>query len=188
MITLSAILFWFFVALAAILVGVLITPVSLRLFLRTSPQWVYRVDARILGGLTPNMPVVDSSRPRKPRAKRQKKKKARSGRKNQVFGRKNIVSALPKLLFGIIGAIHFKHLSLDVEFGLYDPADTGQLYGYLTPLQYSGCMARDVSISLRPNFEHACIVGEVDASVRVTAASLLVPIFRFGWSAFGLRK
>lgn len=168
--------------------AVLVTPVSLRLFLRTSPQLVYRVDAKILGGLSPNIPVVDSSRPRKPRAKRQKKKKARSGRKNQVFGRTNIVSALPEFLFGIIGAIHFKHLNLDVEFGLYDPADTGQLYGCLTPLQYSGCMAEDVSISLCPNFEHACIVGEVDASVRVTATSLLLPIFRFGWNSFGLRK
>jgi len=176
------------IALVAILVAVITTPVSLRFFLRTSPQLVYRVDAKILGGLSPNIPVVDSSRPRKPSAKWKEKKKARSGRKNQVFARTNIVSALPEFLFGIIGAIHFRRLNLDLEFGLYDPADTGRLYGYLTPLQYSGCMAQDVSFSVCPNFERACIVGEVDASVRVTAASLLLPIFRFGWNAFGPKK
>lgn len=184
---LLAILFWLVVALFVVLVGVLVTPVHLRAHLRNSPQLAYRVDARILGGLSPRIRIVDSLRPRKTRARKQKKA-ARSRWKTHGSGGPNIMSALPRLVSDLLRAVRFEHLRLEAEFGLGDPADTGQLYGLLIPLQYSGYAAQDVSISMRPNFERACLDCELDVRVQVTPASFLLPIIRFAWNAFGVGK
>lgn len=188
MVTFSAILIWLVGLLGIILAGLLVTPVELRAYLRTSPRSVYRVDAKFFAGLSPSMTIFDSSRRKRSIAKRPKKKRDRNRRKSQVFGRADIVSAFTRLISGLFGAIHFRRLNLDVEFGLHNPADTGQFYGYLMPLQYGGWLAQGLSISVRPNFERVCFFGEVDASVRVTAVSLMLPFIQFAWYAFGPRR
>jgi hypothetical protein len=175
-VTFSAILIWLVGLLGIILAGLLVTPVELRAYLRTSPRSVYRVDAKFFAGLSPSMTIFDSSRRKRSIAKRPKKKRDRNRRKSQVFGRADIVSAFTRLISGLIGAIHFRHLNL------------GQFYGYLMPLQYGGWLAQGLSISVRPNFERVCFFGEVDASVRVTAVSLMLPFIQFAWYAYGPRR
>lgn len=186
--TLSAILLWVVVGLVVILLALLFTPIRLRVFLRSSPQLAYRVDAKVFGGVSPSIPIVDSARPRKPKTKRPKKQQAKRQRKSRFLRRTNILSAVSELLFGLLEAFHFQYCYIDLEFGMNDPADTGKIYGFLTPFPYCGCSPQDVSFSVQPNFEQACFVGEVDASVRVTAATLLWPVIRFGWKVFGVGK
>lgn len=188
MVTFSAIFIWLVGFLAVILAGLLVTPVDLCAYLRTSPQSVYRVDAKFFAGLSPSVTIFDSSRRKRPIVTRPKKKRDQNRRKSHVFGRANFVPAFTQLISGLIGAIHFEHLNLDVEFGLHNPADTGQFYGYLTPLQYGGWLAQGLSISVRPNFERVRFFAEVDASVRVTAVSLMLPFIQFAWYAFGSRR
>ena len=98
-----------------------------------------------------------------------------------------MLAALPRLLGEVVRAVHWEALHLDAEFGLNDPADTGQLYGCLTPLQYGAPWPPWMSIALRPNFERAGLCGELQATLRLRAAALLPPAARFAWRAFGPR-
>lgn len=98
-----------------------------------------------------------------------------------------MLTALPRLLSEVAGSFDWESLRLDVEFGLDDPADTGQVCGYLAPLQYGTPWPPCVSIALRPNFESACLGGELKATLRLRAAVLLPPAARFAWRAFGPR-
>lgn len=188
MVTFSTIFIWLVGFLAVILAGLLVTPVDLRAYLSNSPQPVYRIDARFVAGLAPKVTILDSARRTTPAARKPKKNSDPTGRKSHVFGRPGRVAAITRFISGLIGAIQLRHLNLEIEFSLHDPADTGQIYGSLTPLQYGGWPAQGLSISLRPNFEHVCFYGKVDASVRVTAVSLMLPCIQFAWYAFGPRR
>lgn len=178
---LAAILFWVIVALVAVLVLVLVTPVRVQAQLRTAPRLNYRVDAWLLGGLSPRLPLVDSRRPRKPKV-RKRKPKRKTARRGAPDG---MAKALPRLIKELLQVLHLEELRLDAAFGLPDPADTGQLYGCLAPLQYAGLLPDRVTVSLRPDFAGRSFDGACDGTVRFTAAALLPSAVRFGWRVFG---
>ena len=185
MATILTILLWCTVALVLLLVGLLVTPIRLRASLRASPDLSYRIEARVLGGWAPGIPVADSARSRKAHTRKPKKEPSGKKRRRGVVGGSRMLSAAPEFLSGLLGAIHFEHLKLDAEFGLNDPADTGQVYGCLTPLQFGAFAGPGRFVSLRPNFERACFAGELDAAVHFTIAAFLPPALRFAWRAFG---
>jgi len=81
--------------------------------------------------------------------------------------------------------IHVSELSVDADYGLNDPAETGQLSGLLMPLQYAHLLPRRVSLNLRPDFTQSCLKGTLTAGIHVTVAAFFIPIMRFGWRAFG---
>lgn len=189
------ILLWLLLVLLVLLAGVLLTPVRLRGHIRTAPQLSYRVEVRVLGGLTPAFALVDSTRQhkpaadkaaaqKKPRSKKPKKKMARRGFKNGA----RMAAAFPRLFSDLFRTIHLDFLSVDGEIGLDDPADTGRLYGWLTPLQFAVVPPANIDVSLRPNFEHPGLAGEAEAAVHLTAAALVPPAVRFAWHAFGPRR
>ncbi len=185
MATILTILLWCVVALLLLLIVLLVTPVRLRARLRTSPDLSYRIEARALGGLTPDIPIADSARPRKADTRKPKKKPSAKERDRRISGGARMLSAGPEFFSGLLGAIHFEYLKLDAEFGLNDPADTGQLYGYLSPLQFGAVSGRATNVTLRPNFERACLTGELDAALHFTIAAFLPPALRFAWRVFG---
>ena len=178
---LAAIVFWVIVAFVAVLVLVLVTPVRLKAQLHSAERWHYRVDAWLLGGLSPRLPLVDSRRPRKPKVRQPKPKRKTAGRAAPA----GMAKALPRLIKELLQVVHLEELRLDAGFGLPDPADTGQLYGCLVPLQYTGFLPHQASISLRPDFTGRSFDCELDGTARFTAAALLPPAIRFGWRAFG---
>ena len=189
------ILLWLVLVLFVLLAGVLLTPVRLRGHIRTSPQLDYRVEVRVLGGLTPAFALVDSTRRRKPavdkaaaqkkpRSKKRQKKKARRGFRNGP----RMAAAMPRLIGDLFRTIHLEFLTVDGEIGLDDPADTGRLYGWLTPMQFAASPPPNIDVSLRPNFEHPGLSGEAEAALHLTAAALLPPAVRFAWRAFGPRR
>lgn len=178
---LAAIVIWMIVALFALLVLVLVTPVRVRAQLRSAQHWHVRVDAWLLGGLSPRLPLVDSRRPRKPRMRQPKPKRKT---KNHAAPQ-GMAKALPRLIKELLQVVHLEELRLDAGFGLPDPADTGQLYGCLLPLQYAGFLPRQASIFLRPDFSGRSFDCEIDGTARFTAAAMIPPAIRFGWRAFG---
>lgn len=183
MTTLLTILLWCVLVVLALLVGLIVTPVRLRAHLRAAPHLSYRIEARVLGGLTPGIPIADSTRTRKVGASRQKKKPHGRKPRRRVGGGTRMLSAAPDLLSGLLRAIHFDHLKIDAEFGLGDPADTGQLYGLLAPLQFGAPSGAGRFVSLRPNFERACFAGEVEAALHFTLAAFVPPALSFVWHA-----
>jgi hypothetical protein len=183
--TILIILLWLVIIIVIVLAGLIFTPLKLRVRATTLPHLAYRVEASTLGGWSPAIPIVDSTRPREAKVKKKQKKVAQKTRRRQISGSPRIVSAVPDLLTGLLGTFHFDRLSIEAEFGLFDPADTGQLYGFIAPLQFGVPPGPKSLVSLRPNFERACFNGAVDASVHFTPVAFLRPAIRFAWRAFG---
>jgi hypothetical protein len=179
------------------LATVLLVPVRLIACVQTSPRLAYTLEARWFGARAPRITLVDSRRPSHHAANRWRSKRAaHPARARRVrptrrrLGRgsgSRMLAALPSLLGEVMGSIRWESFRLDAEFGLDDPADTGQLYGCLTPLQVGMPWPPGVCIALRPNFERACLEGELQATLRLRAAALLPPAVRFAWRAFGPR-
>lgn len=178
-----AILLWLLL-FVLVMVGVaLITPTIVRVHLTTSPKVAYHVEIRVWGGLAPRVIVakgpVAKPKPAKP-------KPPKTSQSKRIRG--SVVQAVPSLIGGILHRFHFLELHIDADYGLGDPADTGQLCGLLMPLQYACPLPASVSLDLRPDFTETCLRGSATASIRVTVATLLIPIAQFIWRAFGPRR
>lgn len=187
---LLAITLWLLLAMLFLVGVALMTPVFVRVHLSTSPHFAYRVEMRALAGLAPRLTLAEGSRKGsgakpnpEPDPEPAKPKQRRVPRLERVHG--SVVRAVPSLILGLLHRIHLKELHIDADYGLGDPADTGQLCGLLMPLQYASPMPASVSLDLRPDFTRAILNGSVTAVVRVTLASLFVPLSRFAWRAFG---
>lgn len=184
--------------LAVALAVLLLTPVRLSAAVQTAPELTYKVDVRILGRWTPRIPLLDSAKSKTVegpsrekwalhRAKQPTGAKTLSVKKrrfNRASGAR-MVRALPQLLTEVAHSIRWESFHLDAEFGLDDPAETGQVYGCVTSLQYGAPWPPSVSIALRPNFERTCLNGELQATLYLRLAALLAPAVRFAWRVFG---
>lgn len=183
---LAAIILWFLLGLLAVLMALLITPVRLHATLHTTPHLSYRVDARVFGGLSPELLLVDGGRARTtPETKRKPKKKVRHAHPGSRFRGQNFGAAGLRLASGLLRAIHLEHLRCDLSFGLSDPADTGQIYGCLAPLQFGGTLPREVMLSVQPDFGRPHFDCDIDAAVSITAAALVPHVARFAWQVYG---
>jgi hypothetical protein len=168
--------------LFVLLIALLVTPIRFHATCLTAPELIYRVDLRVLGGFSPRFALIDSARPRKPKTPKPKPKHA--GR----FWRwpvNHVAPAAGRLLSGVFSTIHLDHFRLDMNFGLSDPANTGQLYGVLTPLQFGGVLPRNAVVSLHPDFGHQRFSCELDAALHITVAVLFWPLVRFAWQIYG---
>lgn len=168
-------------SLLAVVIIVLVTRITLDVRLRTAPEFRLRVGARLLGGLTPWIPVHDSARKAartdKPRrvAKRAKPGRLTGGRFRKVLG------AAPRILSDFLRRISIERLRVDADIGLPDPADTGALYGLAAALVHSQPPARSLVVSIRPDFSRPRVSGELEAMFSFVPASLVPPAARLAW-------
>lgn len=176
------VLLWLGVALVVLVVLFLILPVRIVLTWQSDPVRRTTVLLRPFGGVSPSLPVFDSTRKRKPKPK-PKSAARKTPKQRRTPGRisGNVLSEAVMLLRRVVGAIHFESVHLDAEFGLGDPAETGQLFGQLCPIIYGA----GANLHLRPNFGRACFEGEAAARLRVTPAAVAWPFVGFGWRVFG---
>lgn len=179
-------------ALAVLILVLLVTPVSLDVTMHTSPKWRLRIAARLFGGLTLPIPIYDSDRQRtkkKKPSRERKRQKKEAGRSRPTFARiRRVVSAAPHLLIDLLRPIRIQYLKVDLDVGLMDPADTGQLFGLLAPVIYSRRRSDAVSIAVRPDFTSARLSGEITAMLNFIPVAFIPPAIRFAWRAFGPRS
>ena len=175
--------------LGSLLITALVTPLKLDFRLRSSPKWRITIGARLLGGLAPPIQIHDSDR------RSQKKEKNRGARDREpkkpgTFHRRGsrMMTSGPGLLQGLLRPIHLDQLTVDADFGLGDPADTGHIYGLLAPLIYSRSPTSVVSISVKPDFAAAHFSGDVLAKLSFIPIALIPPVAKFAWHAFGPRS
>ena len=180
-----AVLIGALVLVLALLVLVLATPVKLQLAFQSRPHRRVTVRARLLGGLSPAMGIYDSEKrkPAGPQSERKQRKKKKPGMALSRIRR--IVAAGPDLLVGLRRPVHVETMALDAEFGLGDPAETGQLFGMLTPLIYAMPQSPAVRLTVRPNFNERCLRGAADADIRFIPFGFVPPVLRFAWRAYG---
>ena len=112
------------------------------------------------------------------------KRKERAKKKSNRFDPSRVLltlsllrDALPSLvgvLKGLQRAVRFRKLSIDVAFGIGDPADTAVLAGYLWSFAWALELLPRFSLSLRPDLERARLDGAISAELRVRMLPILV--------------
>lgn len=193
----SLILWLLLALLAALLVAVLalvLLPLRIRLEAATAPEPRLALRVAALGGAVPALPVFDSTRPRKPpKAKtagpEEKKKTSAQGKaRRKRLGGERALALLrnaPGLVRGILGAFHFTRLEAEGDYGFADPADTGQVFGFLSAFTYGLPPRPGLVLNLRPDFAGERLDGRVEAEISVVPAALLPPLVSYGWRVFG---
>ena len=169
-------------------VAVLVTPVELAFAARTSPRWRLQIAVRLLGGLTPAIPVHDSARPPK-KAEQAKEKKEETPKAKTTASRRaaRVAAGAPQLAFGLLKPIRLTQLRVDADIGLADPADTGQLCGLLAAVTYARPPNPDISIAIRPDFTGPRASGGLDTVLSFVPVAFIPPGVRFAWQVFGAR-
>ena len=186
---LVGILLWLLLAVVVLVGLFLVTPVSFRVHVTNSPRLAYRVEMHALGGLAPRITLAHGAHQiavAEHKAKPAKPRQRTSSGPRRVSGA--LIRALPELAKDILRHVHVAELHIDADYGLGDPADTGQLSGLLMPLQHASPLPAAVLLDLRPDFTRACLKGSITAAVRFTVAAFFVPVLRFAWRAFGPGK
>lgn len=145
-----------------------------------------RVTLGLLGGVVPSIALYDSDKPKRPR-KNKEKKKAQRRKLLKGGGSLGMATEFPTLLRELLQRVHLEKLHLRGRFGLGDPADTGAVFGMLTPLIY-GLSGRRAVIELRPDFGDVCLEGRLEAGIRLTPIAFVPPILRYVWRVFGPRQ
>lgn len=183
------ILFWICVSVMVLLGLALVTPALFRVYLTNSPHFAYRVEMRAMAGLAPCLILARG--PQQGVKAKQKTEPAKPGRRrsfpnHQIRGA--LIRALPRLAGDILRQIHLSELHIDADYGLGDPADTGELSGLLMTLQYSNPLPASCSLNMRPDFTRPRLEGSLTTSLRLTVAAFLIPALRFAWTVFGPRR
>lgn len=114
-----------------------------------------------------------------------------AGKTSRGFRKPNLgrfPSAALQLVSALFQTIRLRHFSLDLKFGCADPADTGQLYGMLTPLLYGTSGSHRADLHVVPVFDGAMLKGRATLDLSLIPVRLAPPIIRFGWSIFGPRR
>lgn len=173
--------------LLAALAMVLMSPVRLLLCAQSEPHFQLVVRASILGGLVPVISLFDSDHKKPNEKPKPKKKTTRQQHRKNVKPRLAWAGALPKLLVSLWQALTIEHAAVQAVFGLDDPADTGALFGRLTPWIYGLPPTMHAQLDLQPDFSRTRLTGNLDAAVRFTPIRLVPIVLRFGWDLLAFR-
>ena len=175
------VLFSILTAMLVLLIAILITPTKLHLAFRSQPRRQIDVTVRPLGGLFPSLPIRSKKPEDQKEAPAEDAEEIRSG----WISMRRMIGASPDLLIGLLRAIHVEQLIIDADIGFKDPADTGQVYGALTPLIWAIPPTSRFSVNVRPDFDQSTFSGRLDTTLSFVPVAFVPPIARFGWHAFG---
>ena len=186
--TVLAILLWLLAAVLALLLAALASPTRIECRASAGEGFRYRVALRPFGRLGPRLAMVDSEKPSKERKTRKPKtrKKAKTGKSSRRDPRR-ILAASVRLISDVFARLSIEEAAIDLRFGTGDPAETGEIYGQLTPLVYGTWGSRSVRMNVEPVFDRAIFDGRAALDVTMTPMRLIPPLVRFGWTAFGPR-
>ncbi len=180
---------WFFGVLAAVVLAVvaaLATPVHVGVRLRrtdrTRARWRVRALAGLIdvrfGGETATepdaSPEAQAARAERPRRRRGRK----PGAGLAVLRSPGFAGRAMRVVPDLGRRIRWEEFSLEATFGFDDPADTGQLYGLLSPLLVAGAAA-GWPIRCEPRFTGACFEGACAAGARLRPLAVIWVALRF---------
>ncbi|MEZ5660527.1 MAG: DUF2953 domain-containing protein [Burkholderiaceae bacterium] len=186
---------WLVLAIIAIIliavILVLAIPVHLQLQAASAPERRVLIRLGLFDGHVRWISLVDSSRPPKDNDRRhERSNKARKHRRSKARRRNlisRIITAGPDLVRGLLHSISFERVRLNCRFGLDDPADTGQVYGLLTPWLFATPLGWSQAgpVRVTPVFDRRCLEGDADIALVVTPWRFVPPALRFVWRALG---
>ena len=180
--TVLAVLIGLLATVLAVLVVAMALPLRLELRLVKEDTWSVSGALRPFGRFGPRIPL---SRDRKKAKTAPKPRRKRAPR--DLFSRKSqrVAGATVRLLADILHRVRLETARLEMRFGIGDPAETGQVYGLLAPLIYGTASAPRTHVRIEPVFDRAVLSGRAELDMSLIPGTLLAPVIRFGWSAFG---
>jgi hypothetical protein len=167
----------------AALILVAVMPLRLELEVHKAEAWRFRAAVRPFAPYGPRIAL--SGRKQKSDRPEGKSRAAWTKRKKHRFRPNGLASAVVRLIGDILRRIRVDVARLQMRFGLGDPAETGQVFGYLATMIYGAAPDRTIWLEIEPVFDRAMLEGQAELDLSVVPVSLLGPLFRFGWSAFG---
>ena len=175
------ILLWLFFAVLGLLLAAAFMPFRLELSLRKQEDWRYRVAWRAFGRFSPRVALSNSTRVEKETEEKERGNVRSKWQADPV----RIIGAFVRFVSEVVACIRFDAARLDMRFGTGDPAETGQVFGMLTPLIYGTAASPRLCINVEPDFDQHVLRGQAELNLSVIPAHLLAPAARLGWTVFG---
>lgn len=175
--------------LVALVVIVVATPMHLRLLADAGDGFDLRAEIRTFWGLSPPLRLEGDRHAarvagvlRKPRKRKPERRSAHEVDEDDDTGVgvsevMRLLRAVPDAAMTALRRIHLDRLRLRAVFGFADPADTGQVFGQLTPLVYGVPCAR-CEVQIEPDFDGPRFEGSADVSIHLTPLAVAWPILR----------
>lgn len=166
--------------------GALFTPLRISVAFDTDAKPAFILKMAVFGGL---LPVVSTTGKRtegsavktKRRAKFQSRKSARL---NIACYAPRMLRDGPRLVSRIAACVKLEAVGANISFGLPDPADTGMIYGALTPVVRLAGNTEHSQISLTPDFNDVILNGRGHITARFMPFALILPLLSFAWTVF----
>jgi hypothetical protein len=89
-----------------------------------------------------------------------------------ALGTRGVVPRLRRLVIDLLRQLHWENLSLHLEFGFDDPADTGRIYGLLYPLLVA-VAGTGIELRCEPDFGRPCLEGSFEAAFRLRPVAII---------------
>jgi hypothetical protein len=168
--------------LVVVAVVLLAVPVDLRGRAAGETSWSWTVQVRWLFGLVrierSSGKVRDAGR-RKAAAVKKPSEAKRPSRFPAWIRDRAVWRRAVKLMRSSLRGVTVRRLDADLTLGLTDPADTGRLFGALSPVMLL-LRPRVPDIAIAPDFERAGLAGTAAGDVRVVPLRVLAPAAAFG--------
>ncbi|MGI9426043.1 MAG: DUF2953 domain-containing protein [Hyphomicrobiaceae bacterium] len=173
-------------SVVVVIVTAVVTPVQVKLLMQSAPHRRLTLAARLFGGITPSIPIHDSTRERaRRRPLKESQLTSRRERGKTTLRNRRMLFAAPQLVDGLLRSIKLTSIEVDGDIGLGDPADTGQFLGLLVPIKYALPPSSVVSVDVRPDFTARRLSGRFVAEFAFVPVALVLPCARFAWRVFG---
>jgi hypothetical protein len=173
-----------FAALITLIVSMLAVPLVLfleaertdKLKVRWRLFWLFGlVKPRSRNRSAPSVPDRADARP----ADTPKKRRARGRRMAvAVLRTRGLFERVVRLALALLRRVTLERLQLDTMFGFENPADTGFVYGCLSPVLVMADL-RGLNIRCRPMFLESGVRGALRATIRVRPLLLVGPMVAF---------
>lgn len=172
-----------------LVVIVVATPMHLRLVAEAGDRFAAEAEIRVLWGLAPRVSlktgrhghrvakVLRKPRKRKPVRRQEPQEERDEGDRFSAAEVSRLLTASPEAALTALRRIHLDRLSLRAVFGFDDPADTGQVFGQLTPWVY-GVPCERCDVQVRPDFDGRKFEGRAEIAVHLTLLAVAWPLLR----------
>jgi hypothetical protein len=185
---------WFLIVLISLIVLLVFLssiPLGMSFKLDTDDRPVFRLQVRwffdlLRKPIVPRKEKIDlSAKKAKTRSKKKKKRRKLTVRAVSGLLNRSLLARVRRFLGEILRCLHVKNFQADFSLGTGDPADTGILFGILSPLVLSLPHFRNFSVFLEPDFSPDPVMrGKSSGQVRLVPARLVWALLKFilSWS------
>ena len=189
------ILFYLLISILASLIFVLVVPIDIELTYnnqaqnksRTRITWLFGLISFDVKEIKKSKFKIKTTKPL--RHKEKKRKEKTDGLKSVLvlIQSKGFLRRVIRLIREIIAVAEIGRLDWHLGFGLDDPADTGRVYGMLSPAFSFMYACPRIHFSFVPLFGRMTLETKINAAIRIVPMKFVLAVLSFIFSAENFR-